>query len=635
MGIGYSGDREWFGPRRAFRRAVLVLCAAASLAPAATLVRFPYLQNASSHGVAVLWATSEAGAGVVEYSADASYSSQASARMRPVTTSSGQTVYQYQADLAGLTPGREYFYRVRVDGAILAEDLRLRTAGTGPFTFLAFADSGTGGADQKKLAELMLSRENPALVLHAGDLSQESGTLEQLEAAYFSIYAPLMSRAPFFPAPGNHDYYTDLAAPYRAVHAVPAAGSPDWDAGRYYSFDWGNVHFISLDSNLLVLPQAAGRMLAWLEADLARQKRFWKVVYFHHPPYPSGHHYSDPISAAVREKIVPVLDRYRVQLVLSGHEHGYQRSQPLRDGVPAASGATYVITGGGGGNLHRIGLHGNAAVTKAAHHYLRGEVNGARMKITAVGLDGSEVDSFTLSPAPGIAQRGVVDAAAYGARLSPGSLVSVFGENLGSDYHPAERFPLPEELAGVSVAWNGKFMPLLFVSAGQINAQLPYGQAGPGVLLVKTQNGEAEMPLTLAEAAPAIAHVERGGQRIPAMVRARNWALVTEASPARPGDVVTIFATGLGPLDRDIAAGQRADAGPLLRVRWPVEVHIGGISVTPLFAGLSPGFAGLYQVNVVVPQALPGGVHSLLLVVNQVSGVSVPLPVGAAETGGQ
>ncbi|MDP2998274.1 MAG: metallophosphoesterase [Bryobacterales bacterium] len=619
------------------RLAVLTLVAAAAGFPA-TLVRHPYLQNARTDGVAVLWATGEKGRGVVEYSPDQSYSHAVAAGIRefsPPATS--RPVFQYQAELTGLNPGREYFYRILVDGEILKDGLRFRTAGPGPFTFLAFGDSGTGGSNQLRLADLIIAKENPALVLHTGDLSQESGTFEQLDSKYFAVYAPLMARSPFFPTPGNHDYYTDDAAPYRAVHSPPAADAPPGHAGRYYSFDWGNVHFVSLDSNLLAFPFAADRMLDWVDRDLARQNQFWKVAYFHHPPYPTGHHVNDPISATVRGRVLPILDRHGVQLVLSGHEHGYQRSFPLRDGavVDSGSGAVYIITGGGGGGLQSIRTSPISAIGKSVHHYLRGEVRGSRLTVTAIDIDGAEIESLTLAPAPRISDDAVVNAATFTSALAPGSLISIFGPNLASEAREASAYPLPTELSGTFIGMKGQRLPLLSVSPAQINAQLPYGVSGPATLRVGTPNAFAETSIVIAEVAPAFLSVPNGLGRVPAVVRAADGVLVSAASPASRGEFVTIYLIGLGPVDGNIPAGEPAPGLPPLRTRYPVQVRIGDVSVSPSFAGLSPGLAGVYQVNVRLPDGLAAGRHPLRVEINGVGSETVSLPVGSVAGNGQ
>ncbi len=186
-----------------------------------------------------------------------------------------------------------------------------------------------------------------------------SGTFAQFQSNYFGLYAPLMSRLPFFLTPGNHDYETDNAAPYLAGNAAPVSNVPAAVLGRYYSFDWGDAHFVSLDSNLMPT-DSASQMLAWLDSDLAATGKYWKIVFLHHPPYPTGTHLNDPICALVQQNVTPIVERHGVQLVLSGHEHGYERSWPLAGGQRVDSSAsgpstTYVITGGGGQAMEEVG----------------------------------------------------------------------------------------------------------------------------------------------------------------------------------------------------------------------------------------------------------------------------------------
>ncbi|MCX6633545.1 MAG: metallophosphoesterase [Acidobacteria bacterium] len=623
--------------RGVFRTGLATLVAAAICA-AAALVRSPYLQNVSAEGATILWSTNEKGQGEIRYSADGDLSRAVAAQIRELLPSAtSRPEYQYQAELRGLSPGREYLYRVLVDGVILKDGLRFRAAGPGPFAFLVFGDSGTGGPNQASLARRMMDNENPALVLHTGDLSQESGTFGQIESNYFSVYAPLMSRSPFFPTPGNHDYYTDSGAPYLAMDSPPATGVPAQDAGRYYSFDWGNVHFISLNSNLLESPAAAQRMLEWLDLDLERQDRFWKVAYFHHPPYPTGHHLRDPISAMVRERVVPILERRGVQLVLSGHEHSYERTVPLRNGAPAdaGSGTVYIVTGGGGGALQDIGPSPTQAFGASVFHYLRGQVQGSRLTVTAIGLDGREIDRVTLAPPSRISAEAVVNAGSFAPALAPGSLITIFGRDLAVEEGRASTPPLPTELAGTTVSLNGRRLPLLFVSGYRIDAQLPYGPVGQATLRVNTPNSSAEAQIVTAEVAPAIVNLPDSFDVAPAVVRSSGGTLVSAASPASGGEAVTVYLVGLGPVDGDIAAGDPAPGQPPLRALYPVEVRIGGASVTPDFAGLTPGFAGLYQVNVRIPEALPAGIHALSVVVNGIGSDPVSLFVGPAGSSGK
>lgn len=620
---------------RGLARAAVWLCWVA-VSPAATLLRAPYVQNVSSHRATIVWVTREPLAATVEYSADGKQWRSVAAATRSFTSrSTAETRHQHQAELSGLTPGTVYHYRVLAGSAVQSDGLRFRTAAPEPFTFLVLGDSGTGSSAQTKLAHRMMAEEAASLVLHTGDISQEDGSLDHLEAHYFGVYAPLMSRVPFFPALGNHDYGTDLAAPWLFVHVLPASRAPAADAGRYYSFDWGEAHFVSLDTNLLVHEDASERMLAWLDRDLASSSRFWKIAFFHHPPFPSSHHLSDPISAKVRERILAVLDRHRVHVVFSGHEHNYQRSKPLRNGsvVSPGRGTVFFITGGGGAHLHPVGSRPELAFGAQEHHYLRVEVGAWRMQIAAVTAEGRILDRFEIAPEPEIAPGGVVNAGSFTPRLAPGSVVSIFGINLASAHRRSAGLPLPAELDGITATWDDEALPLLFVSPHQINAQLPYEAEGKGIIRVRTPNGPAETPVLLEPAAPAVLRVEHGGAWLPAVIRHSTGDFVSAQSPALPGETLVIYAVGLGVVDAAVSAGHPAPAR--LPVRHRTEVQWGPLLLAPSFAGLARGFTGLYEIEVETPRGLQPGSYPLRVISAGAASEAVTVPVGAASPAGR
>lgn len=630
---------------RLLRPALLLLVGTLALeAQGPILVRYPYLQNVGSERATILWATREAGMGAVQFSTGGGPLQTVTAtqrRLPDTLTGLSFTYYQSQADLAALRPGTEYTYRILHEGRVLTNDenLRFRTAQRGPFSFLVFGDSGTGGAEQRALAQLMF-RERPALVLHTGDLGYPSGTFPILTTRYLDIYQDLMKRAPFFATPGNHEYDADNGAAYFAIHAPPTDGVPLPDRGRYYSFDWGDVHFISLDTNLPLSQAASGRgpMLQWLEQDLARTRQPWRIVYFQHPPYPTSVHETGSTNALVRTLVVPILERYNVQISFSGDEHNYQQSKPLKGGqvVEPGAGTVYVITGGGGGPLYPVVPRPLLAYAESAHHYLRVDLQAPRLTVHAIRLDGQEIDTFSLQlptgpppvvqpppPAPNpVTVEGVVNAASFTPALAPGSLISIFGRALSASENRAARLPLPDEMSGTVVTLNGRRLPLLYVSSTQINAKLLFTVEGPATLNVTTPEGSAETPLTIAESAPAIFLVGRS----PAVIR-WDGSLISTTSPAAPGETVCVFLTGLGRPDSDIAAGQPAPASPLILARGPIQVQLGDRSVTPLFAGLTPGFTGLYQINFTVPDGLPAAVYNLRVVVRGASSNLVSLAV--------
>jgi uncharacterized protein (TIGR03437 family) len=200
-------------------------------------------------------------------------------------------------------------------------------------------------------------------------------------------------------------------------------------------------------------------------------------------------------------------------------------------------------------------------------------------------------------------------------------LVSVFGWQLAAGELSAARLPLPSSISGVSVTLDGQRLPLLHVSPTQINAQLPFDAADPTVLRVTTPNGSSDISVALSEVAPAL---------FPAgSVAHADGAPVDADSPARPGEFLMVFLTGLGRVNGQIAPGQAAPAAPLLTVRAPVEVRLGNATIQPSFAGLAPGFAGLYQVNLQVPATMLPGNYALRIVAGQAPSNAVTVPVGA------
>ncbi|MGH9674153.1 MAG: metallophosphoesterase, partial [Bryobacteraceae bacterium] len=274
------------------RRAWLAMLGAAStLRGAARLARYPYVANVRRDRATITWTTLDPGAGSVEFAPDDSFSFRSAAGVEEFSsarTGLGYAYHQFRADLNGLRPDTEYRYRVAVDGAVLDGGplLRFRTPGSGPLKFVAVGDTGQNTAVQNEIA-LLMAEENPALIVHTGDVVYPVGGWTEYQDFYFTPYEDLARRAPFYLSLGNHDVMTSSGDPYLSLHAHPSDGVPAADRGRYYSFDWGNVHFLSLDSNAPVIPgeAAMARMLQWLDNDLAASRQFWRIAYFHHPPY--------------------------------------------------------------------------------------------------------------------------------------------------------------------------------------------------------------------------------------------------------------------------------------------------------------------------------------------------------------
>jgi Calcineurin-like phosphoesterase/Purple acid Phosphatase, N-terminal domain/IPT/TIG domain len=470
--------------------------------PLITITRFPYIQNVHGDRASILWATLEAGVGQVRYSTDGVNYRLATARSRVFSsTETGLPTYvQYTADLTGLAPGTDYVYGVIVNGEDIASagETRFRTAGPGPFSFLVLGDSGWGARtpSQGQVAQ-KFSQEKPSLILHTGDLvygdTTRGGTFAGYQRNYFDYYASTMSYAPFFPCPGNHDYELPDAIPYLSVHSVPTEGVPPADRGRYYSFDWGNVHFVSLDAHqsLERCVNGDGAMLRWLDNDLRSTRQFWRIVFFHYPPFATGVNVNDIQCRWARESIVPILENYGVQVVFNGHEHSYQRNVPIRRNVQVDQGigTNYFTSGGGGALLYDVPSKPLVAVAKKEFHYLRAEVQGTQITVRSIRQDGAELDNFTITPKPVFTD----DPKLVPVTLSPGPTAGAFIRIIGRGLAAEENFVCtstpPTEMSGTVVTVNGVRIQLLYVSPTQIYAQLPFNVDGNVTIRVTTPNG--------------------------------------------------------------------------------------------------------------------------------------------------
>ncbi len=235
------------------------------------------------------------------------------------------------------------------------------------------------------------------------------------------------------------------------------------------------------------------------------------------------------------------------------------------------------------------------------------------------GLQGSATVTGTLdanSTAPVINTGGIVSAASLASGIvAPGEFISIFGSNLGpATPAQAQSLPLQTSLGGVQVLLGGQALPLQIVNSGQINAVVPYSAAVNGMQqLIVARGNTYSMPQSVIVASdhPAIFTQAQSGQGagVIVVVKANGTQFVNTASaPASAGDALTIYCAGLGAVNPPVADGTAAPlTQPFAQTVDPVTVTVGGNPAQVLFTGLAPGFAGLYQVNVVVPAGVAPG----------------------------
>jgi uncharacterized protein (TIGR03437 family) len=620
------------------RRRFLKMAAAAGastglgrLVHAATLARTPYVQDVRTDRATIMWCTNEPDEAAVEFAQDpaAPRWTRVPARSREFRASQTgltYTFYQHQADLTGLRPDSRYAYRVLGGGQALgsANAAFVTAPDAGGFLFLAIGDSGMGTPEQN-LVERRMAAEPAAFLVHTGDVAYPVGSFTTYQANYFEVYRDIMGRMPFYPCIGNHDVDGDLGVAYKAVHALPADGVPETVRGHYYSFDWGGAHLVSLDATLMLHQNAATAMVQWLERDLARTRKGWRIVFWHHPPYDPARG-NGPEATGMRDRVLPILERYGVQLVLNGHAHAYQRTRPMLGHQPVEDGRgiVYVTTGGGGASLHGAPADTGFVVSASVHHYVAVEVQASRLIVRATSATGQELDRLTIAPRPAATRTTVVNAASQSPALAPGTLISVFGQNLGFAERAATSAPLPRELASARLSIGERDLPLTLVSPCQINAQLPFTLPDAATLRITNPNGTSEVALRIDRTAPGI--FSAAGP----LVALPDGTLLSPSNPARAGDVLTIHAAGLGAVDGEITEGESAPGSPALRARAAVSVEIGGRRLQALFAGLAPGQVGVYHVTAQLPDDLPAGSWALRVIAGEASSNDVAVTVAGA-----
>lgn len=388
--------------------------------PPATLVRQPFLQQTTSTSVKIVWATRELQSAAVQaWTGTGPHTTYPAAAAFFPASATGMAFdyYQYEAAIEGLTPSATYAYKLTMSGADLTpgadQFTTAPTVGTGTIRFIAFGDSGIGSAEQYSLANLMAT-DRFDLVLHTGDIvygtSATTGpaTHTGYQNWFFDVYRTVLRRRPVFPTIGNHDDALASGRAYRDVFVLPEEGAsatyPD-HAERFYSFDFGRVHFVSLDTETAFLDTARRQaQIAWLQADLAATTQQWKVVFFHRPPYSTGFEHGSDLT--IRAVFNPIFEQYGVQLVLNGHDHDYERTIPMKvSNDPAAQAVTYIVTGGGGARLYTVTGGSFTAAARSAYHYVRAEASECQLTVQPIGLDGVAFDTLTLDrcgtmPAP-------------------------------------------------------------------------------------------------------------------------------------------------------------------------------------------------------------------------------------------
>ena len=329
----------------------------------------PYLQSVTTDSVTVAWRTAGASQGEIVYGGTTEYNLSAVDDMLGI---------QHHVTLSDLQPDTNYHYRLISGDVPLTDDLTFRTA-PGPekksLSFVVYGDTQKHPDVHRVIINQALSLK-PDLVLHVGDLVN-AGYNEAQWDEFLWITKELLAYVPLYPTLGNHELQTKH---YFERFFLP--GNERW-----YSFSYGPALFICLEIDGFAKLDDVSEQYQWLEQTLTKNTQPWLFVYFHKPPYSAE--YEGPSEAYIRSRLTPLFEEHNVRLVFSGHNHNYQRSQ--------VNGITYVITGGGGGNLSdRISHDEHLLRYFVGYHFVLINIEGDELNAFALTPEGAIIDRFEI-----------------------------------------------------------------------------------------------------------------------------------------------------------------------------------------------------------------------------------------------
>lgn len=321
---------------------LFIICLCSNLVFGQKIVRGPYLQQVSRTEAFIRWRTDIPTNTMVEY---------ISTEGKFIKNDESLSI-NHSIQLTNLQPNTRYAYAVGYSGKLFSSEYFYFT--TAPITqksvkIWAMGDFGDNSKEvyaQNQLAVknayLQKIKSASDIWLWLGDNAYCCGTDQQYQKLVFDVYGDkILPNTPFYAVPGNHEYLETTTAQkdrkisYFDMITVPQKaemGGVVSNSKAYYSFNYANIHFIALDSYGLDdgfrLYDARSKQYQWLLNDLEANKSEWTIIFFHHPPYTKRSHNSDGEEELrlIRENLVPVFDKFNVDLVLNGHSHIYERS---------------------------------------------------------------------------------------------------------------------------------------------------------------------------------------------------------------------------------------------------------------------------------------------------------------------
>jgi 3',5'-cyclic AMP phosphodiesterase CpdA len=356
---------------------ILIALFSAGITVHAAILMKPYLQAVTTRSIYVMVECSSRDTVIVKYGSTDSFGNIAKTKIISATTASPVT-FVHKIELTGLSAGNTYFYQAFQGSSTFPGSEFITAVDPGnPFRFTWMADFRTNVGVHDSIAALLLTA-NPAMSIYGGDLCVNSEYDSWKKEFFRKNELELISKVPFFNTPGNHEGW---GANARAFTQNPESPSGTQD---YYSFDYGDLHVLSINYELPYNENSPQYKFA--ESDLSSSTKIWKIVICHAPAYCAGGHGNDKGMIKLTKN---VFEKYGVNLVISGHTHFYQHN--------LVRGIHHLIIGSAGAPLYTPEKSKYTVISAKDYDWATGDVTARKLTITVFNAAGKKLDYIELN----------------------------------------------------------------------------------------------------------------------------------------------------------------------------------------------------------------------------------------------
>ncbi len=341
------------------------------------IVMKPYLQNVKQNSITVMVESNTSDSVHVYYGNTESMKLRAATSYFKKAGNKIQNTYVHRIILKGLQPGTRYYYRAIQNNDTSDMASFVTAVGSGkPFRFAAFGDNRS---QPKIFSEIVraVADKNPMFSIYTGDLCHDESYNSWKNEFFTPDHLNLIANVPFFNAVGNHESWAQNTIAFEENSADPS------EERAYYSFDYGDAHFLILSNEHKIIRNS--RQYNFAEKDLKNSNKPWKIVAFHKPAYCGGGHGEDINMIRVSKEI---FEPNHVNLVLNGHSHFYQKN--------LVNGIYHLVLAGAGAPLYNPVNKPYTVKSVKAHHFAIFDVSPQKLKMTVYGLNGKIIDTLEL-----------------------------------------------------------------------------------------------------------------------------------------------------------------------------------------------------------------------------------------------